>query len=211
MPGGDRCRTDIAAGNFTYEDAYNLLPFSNTLVLLEMNGSDIKLVLEQALESSFTGGSSGSYPYAAGLRYDVDANGDLGKRISNLEYNIRLAAGEWSAIDLMGIYSVVTNDFIAAGLDGYTVFAAVKDVVDTQTAYAQTFIDYAIDKGTLLDPPLDTYSTKSFISLKMMEDDDGDDTPSTGPVAGASSASGSVIWKMLPLMTIMATVIGFTG
>jgi 5'-nucleotidase / UDP-sugar diphosphatase len=206
MTGCDRCRTDIAAGNFTYEDAYNLLPFSNTLVLLEMNGSDIKLVLEQALESSFTGGSTGSYPYAAGLRYDVDANGALGKRISNLEYNIRLA-GEWSAIDMTATYSVVTNDFIADGLDGYTVFAAIEDVVDTQTAYTQTFIDYAIDKGTLLDPPLDTYSTKSFVPLKMMEDD----TPTAGPVAGASSASGSIIWKMFSLMTIMATVVGFTG
>jgi 5'-nucleotidase, C-terminal domain len=151
-----------------------------------MSGSDIKLVLEQALDRTFNGGSTGEYPYAAGLRYDVDANGDLGSRISNLECNIRLA-GEWSAIDMMATYVVVTNDFIATGKDGYAAFADVENVVDTQTAYAQTFIDYAIDKGTLLDPSLDTYSTQSYIPV-MDEEDVATGLPMGAPMTTPTTA-----------------------
>ena len=43
------CRSDIAAGNFKYEDAFRLLPFQNDLLTLEMPADQIKLVLEQAM------------------------------------------------------------------------------------------------------------------------------------------------------------------
>jgi 5'-nucleotidase/UDP-sugar diphosphatase len=79
------CRSDISAGNFTLEDA-----ISNTLVTLELTGTQIEMVLEEALENTFNGWSTGAYPYAAGLRYAVDANEEMGNRISSLEINIRL-------------------------------------------------------------------------------------------------------------------------
>jgi 5'-nucleotidase / UDP-sugar diphosphatase len=173
-----------------------LLPFSNTLVLLEMTGSEIKLVLEQALERTFAGASTGSYPYAAGLRYDVNANRAVGSRIRNLEYNSRLA-GTWAAINPTATYSVVTNDFIASGLDGYTAFTAVENVVDTQTAYAQAFIDYAIDRKTLSDPPLSTYSTKSFVAIGQAE-------PPMQPILSGSWWA-IVIAFLLLLLMIVAT------
>jgi 5'-nucleotidase / UDP-sugar diphosphatase len=145
-----------------------------------MTGSEIKLVLEQALERTFAGASTGSYPYAAGLRYD----------------NSRLA-GTWAAINPTATYSVVTNDFIASGLDGYTAFTAVENVVDTQTAYAQAFIDYAIDRKTLSDPPLSTYSTKSFVAIGQAE-------PPMQPILSGSWWA-IVIAFLLLLLMIVAT------
>ena len=164
---GGGCRADITAGNFSIADAYTLLPFSNTLVTLDMTGAEIELVLEQALENALVGGDTGAYPYASGIRYDVDANKKLGKRLSNVEINSRLE-GDWVPIEEDTVYSVATISFLASGGDGYLEFAKIDDglVTDLHLEYAQSFIDYASSQGTLVDPPLDDYSTKSFVPLE---------------------------------------------
>lgn len=184
---GGGCRTDIAAGNFTYEDAYALLPFSNTIVTLEMTGAQIKTVLEQALETALVGGSTGAYPYSAGLRYDVNANEAEGSRISGLEVNIRLAENEWSEIDDDITYSVATNSFIAGGRDGYLEFIEATGVVNTQQEYAQSFIDFAEDVGVLEDPDSEIYSTKSFVAI-------GEEAPEL-PTDTESGSSSSHYWS----------------
>jgi len=154
---GGGCRTDIGAGDFTIDDAYTLLPFSNTLVTLEMTGEEIKFVLEQALDNAFAGGSTGAYPYASGLRYTVDAAAAMGSRIGLLEANPDVE-GTWAEIDMAATYIVVTNDYIAGGKDGYLQFAEVPST-NTYTEYAQGFIDYAEKVGVLVDPPLSEFST----------------------------------------------------
>lgn len=182
---GGGCRSDISAGDFTLEDAIILLPFSNTLVTLELTGTEIKMVLEEALENAFNGGSTGAYPYAAGLRYAVDANEEMGNRISSLEVNIRLAEASWNDIGAEMLYTVATNDFIARGQDGYSTFGNVDDelVVNTFTEYSQAFIDFAIQEGTLVNPPLDEFSTQSFVPLATVAettDETGDETSNAG-------------------------------
>lgn len=167
---GGGVRVDVSAGDYTIADAYTLLPFSNTLVTLEMTGQQIVDVLEEALANTLdNGGSSGSYPYASGLRYEIDASQAAGDRVSNVEINPRVA-GVWMPIDPANTYTVVTNDFIASGRDGYETFGdvfAAGDYVDTYTEYAQGFIDYvealAADGLSLEKLPLDEYSTQNYI------------------------------------------------
>ncbi|EWH08320.1 5'-nucleotidase [Catenovulum agarivorans DS-2] len=167
---GGGVRVDVAAGDYTIADAFTLLPFSNTLVTLDMTGQQIVDVLEDALSNALdNNGSTGSYPYASGLRYNVDASAAKGSRVSNVEVNARLA-GDWTAIDTSATYTVVTNDFIASGQDGYTTFGAVfnaGDYVDTYTEYAQGFIDYVemlTENNMSLDKlPAEEYSTQKYI------------------------------------------------
>ena len=167
---GGGVRVDVAAGDFTIADAFTLLPFSNTLVTLEMTGQEVMDVLEDALSNALDdGGSTGSYPYASGLRFDVDASQPFGSRVSNVEVNPRVA-GTWAPIEPGLVYTVVTNDFIASGQDGYDTFGPIFDAgnfVDTFTEYAQGFIDYVealTDLGMpLARLPAAEYSTKSYI------------------------------------------------
>ncbi len=166
---GGGVRVDVAAGNFTIGGGFTLLPFSNTLVTLEMTGQQIKNVLEDALDFALDpSGSTGAYPYASGLRYDVDASQGKGNRFGNIEVNSRVA-GDWADIDLTATYTIVTNNFIASGRDGYTTFTEVSGTayVDTFTEYAQGFIDYVqllTDDSQSLDKlPTEEYSTQSFI------------------------------------------------
>jgi 5'-nucleotidase len=142
--GGVRIAVD--EGNITMDTAYTLLPFSNTLFEIEMKGSEIKQVLEDALTNYLdNGGSTGSFPYAYGLRYDINTEAAANSRISNLEVKNR-ANGVWSTIENDTMYVIVTNNYIAAGRDGYTTFKTVQDErgegVDTFLDYALSFVKY---------------------------------------------------------------------
>lgn len=162
---GGGVRVDVAAGPYTIGDAYTLLPFANTLVELDMTGAEIHAVLEDALDYALSeGGSTGAYPYAAGLRWDINAGAEKGSRFSNIEFR-GPADSAWVALDRARTYKVVTNNYISGGRDGYLTFKDVMEdgrVVDTFLDYAQSFVDYVKKQGTIGKLPAADYSTKSF-------------------------------------------------
>ncbi len=162
---GGGVRVDVAAGPYTIGDAYKLLPFANTLVELEMTGAEIHAVLEDALDYALSeDGSTGAYPYAAGLRWDINASAQKGSRFSNVEFRGQ-SDSAWTALDKARSYKVVTNDYISGGRDGYLTFKdVVKDgrAVDTFLDYAQSFVDYVKKQGKIGKLPASDYSTKSF-------------------------------------------------
>ncbi len=161
-------RIDVPAGDISIDTAYTLLPFANTLVNLEMTGAEIIQVLEEAVDFALNPeGSTGAYPYASGLRYDVDLNQAMGSRLSNVEVKIGDATS-YTAIDTTATYTVVTNNFISAGRDGYLTFGTLTDegrVEDTFLDYAQSFVDYVKDVGSVEKLPLEDYSTQNFVPL----------------------------------------------
>lgn len=139
-------RISIPAGEISVGLAYKLLPFANTLYELEMKGSEVKQVLEDALTNHFDkSGSSGSFPYAYALRYDVDMTKAANDRIRNLEVMDR-ASKKWGKIDADRMYVIVTNSYTAGGKDGYLTFKTVQDQrgpgVDTYFDYAMSFAKY---------------------------------------------------------------------
>ena len=161
-------RIDINAGDITIGTAYELLPFSNTLVELHMTGQEIKNVLEEAVDYALNPeGSTGAYPYAAGLRWDMDFTQAIGSRLSNLQYKGR-DASDWSSFDLNRTYTIVTNNYIAGGKDGYLTFATISGdkYVDTFLDYAQSFADFVTlqtQEGQAVEKlPYSEYSTQNF-------------------------------------------------
>lgn len=139
-------RTNVEAGKITIDTAYTLLPFSNTLYTLKMKGSEIAQVLEDALFYYHDGGgSTGSFPYAYGLRYNVDMTRPPNRRVRDLQIRER-DNGAWSDISDNTLYTVVTIDYLASGKDGYTTFKTVQDEhgkgTDTFLEYAMEFVDY---------------------------------------------------------------------
>ena len=163
---GGGVRTDIAKGDLTMGDAYKLLPFANTLVEMDMTGAEIKAVLEEALDYALQpDGSTGAYPYAAGLRWHVDATKPAGQRLSKMEFKGRDGTS-WSALDMGKSYRLVTNNYIAAGRDGYLTFKTVKKdgrYTDTYLDYAQSFVDYVSERGSVGKLPASEYSTQSIV------------------------------------------------
>ena len=164
---GGGVRVDVLEGPVTIGTAYTLMPFANTLVELSMSGAEVKQVLEDAFDYAMSeGGSTGAYPYAAGLRWSVDSSRPKGERFSNLEVNSRLT-GSWAPLGASATYKVVTNSYIARGKDGYLTFKDVAkrgDATDTYLDYAQSFVEYVKSVGTLKKLPIAEYSTQSFIN-----------------------------------------------
>lgn len=163
MSSGGGVRADLNAGNFSYNDVLTLLPFANTLVVLDISGSSIKQVLEDALSNTLDdGGSSGSYPYAAGLRFELNCNQTKGSRVSKLEVNSRLA-GSWTQVEMGRQYKVVTTSYLGAGKDGYVEFGKFPNT-NTYIEYSQSFMDYVQAQNTpLMVPPVSDVSTQKYI------------------------------------------------
>ena len=182
------CRRDIPEGVFTMADAYELLPFGETLVLMQLKGGEIATLLEQVLAHSISGGGgTGGYPYASGLRFAVDASAPAGRRISGLEVNARLQAkAGWTAIDPAATYAVVTNSFIAGGKDGYALLGEVSAGItagerreDTHDDQTQAFVNYlSTFEGEVPGLPDDEVSTTRFVSRAGC---DHSETPDCGP------------------------------
>ena len=132
-------RTKLLECSFTVGDGIEALPFSNTVVTLDMTGEQIVTVLNQSAFSTLDSGSPGAFPYAAGLRYDVTPGADEGEVITGVEVQ---DGHRWVPIDTRGTYTAATNSFAALGKDNYLEFAAVRD--NDPTIFENTYISHYI-------------------------------------------------------------------
>lgn len=163
-------RENFLQGEYTMADAYTMLPFSNTVTTLKVTGAEIINVLDEAIRySQGITQSTGAFPYASHLRYDVYLNaGDDVKSVYNVEVKDR-ETGVWSPIDMDKTYVVVTNSFTALGKDGYVTFE--KAIQRDPSVKEETHIQYAVplvelftkhlNSGELVKPDADSYSIKS--------------------------------------------------
>lgn len=160
-------RANLLAGEITMAQVIEVLPFSNTIVMIEMKGSDIVKVLNEGAYYSLHSGSTGAFPVAAGLRFDVFLSGGEYEVIKNVEVQDR-STGTWSAISDDTVYTVATNSFTAQGKDNYLTFKNVRDAdstvfEDTYILYYVPLVDYIKGMPDKVLPALDlsTYCLKS--------------------------------------------------
>ena len=66
-----------------------------------------------------------AYPYAAGLRWHIEVVA-TGQRLRQMEFKGRNDRS-WAPLDMDKTYRLVTNNYIAAGRDGYLTFKTVKN------------------------------------------------------------------------------------
>ena len=140
-------RADILPGNVTFNDAYTFLPFGNTLYTYKMEGSLVKQVLEDAMQFALVDGSTGAFPYGAGIRYEANETPNAeGKRLVSVEV-LNKQTQQWEPIDDNKRYLVGTNAYVASGKDGYKTFGKLfndpkYEGVDTYLPDAESFIKF---------------------------------------------------------------------
>ncbi len=148
-------RVPMAAGPISMNTAFTVLPFSNVLVEMQLTGAEIRAALEDAVSNHLDQKQSdGSQPYAAGLRWDLDMSQPKGQRFSNLQTRAR-GATEYSALDPAKTYTVVTNDFIASGKDGYATLGQAYKAgryVNTYVLYTQSLVNHIQKAGMVVLP-----------------------------------------------------------
>jgi 5'-nucleotidase len=160
-------RVPVTAGTLSMNTAFTLLPFTNVLVELDIKGSEMISALEDGVANHLDNAqSSGSHPYAAGLRWDLDMSRAKGQRFSNVQVRDKVT-GAWSVIDPTKTYVLVTNDFVAAGSDGYATLGVIYKAgryVNTYLLYTQSFVDYVIAQKTIGQPAAADYSHQKVTS-----------------------------------------------
>ena len=136
-------REDVAVGDVTVGKIYNVLPFKNTLLRLDMTGAEVKATLEDAIDGVIAQNNTGSYPYTGGLRWNVDFTQDKGQRLSQIQ--VRNASGQYENLDLNKSYKVITIDFLANGGDYYTTLKTITGQrrTDIGLDYAEAFLKYS--------------------------------------------------------------------
>nr|WP_282444884.1 5'-nucleotidase C-terminal domain-containing protein [Idiomarina sp. ATCH4] len=161
---GGGVRSDISRGDFTVGDAFTVLPFANTLVKLELSGSEFKQSMEEALAYSVSdGGSTRAYPYGAGIRYSVDLTKEKGSRVSDLQVWDK-GSNSWQPMTARATYIMVTNSFIAGGQDGYDTFYRISErgrARNTGIDYAESLVNYAKAQEVLKRP--EDFATQSYV------------------------------------------------
>jgi 5'-nucleotidase/UDP-sugar diphosphatase len=119
---GGGIRTSIRKGEVRVKDIYSVLPFDNYIVAIKLAGRQIREALEHGV--SAVEDEEGRFPQVSGLSFKYSPSGKRGSRIKEIS-----VAGH--PIDLDKEYSVATNDFLAAGGDGYKAFGeAIKSSRD---------------------------------------------------------------------------------
>jgi len=128
---GGGIRANIEAGPITYRDILTVLPFGNTLVLLDMTGAQIMEILNHAATVK---------PGASGI---LHASGLTWTNKKGIPENVMVGD---APIELERMYKVVTNSYLAAGGEGYTMF---KDAPQYDTGFtdASALREYIMKAG----------------------------------------------------------------
>ncbi|MFJ4650907.1 bifunctional metallophosphatase/5'-nucleotidase [Nocardia sp. NPDC088792] len=117
-PGG--VRAGLHGGNITYSDAYTVEPFGDQVVALTLTGEQILRLLEQQWDSV---SEEAGVLSVAGLTYAYSESAPKGHKI--IDDTVRIGG---QPLNPAAAYRVSTNNFLAAGGDGFTVFQQSKDL-----------------------------------------------------------------------------------
>jgi len=138
LQNGGGIRASIPRGPITVGKVYEVLPFGNTLVVMDLKGKEILAALENGVSQWEQG--AGRFLQVSGLRYAFDLARPAGSRVVRVE--VRTEKG-FAPLDLEATYRVVVNSFIANGGDGFTVLKEAQGYrVDTGFSDAESFMDY---------------------------------------------------------------------
>jgi len=136
---GGGIRASIGEGEITKGEIITVLPFGNTTIVKKLTGAQLLDVVEHGV--SQYPAHEGLFPQVGGIRIIFDGDRPAGERVIDLKVQ-----GE--PIEYDGVYHVATNDFMAAGGDGYETFANTETVVEAG-GLEEVLMEYISNKGTV--------------------------------------------------------------
>ena len=137
LTNGGGIRASIEAGDITKKDIINVLPFGNYIVTMNVTGEEILKALEVGVAKYPA--AEGCFPQTGGMTFVLNASNPAGSRITNVTIGGKL-------LDKTKTYSLATNDFLAAGGDGYMVLKE-KPITGEFSALDEAVISYIKAKG----------------------------------------------------------------
>jgi len=156
---GGGLRETIAKGKpITKGSVIAVLPFGNTITQIQVTGQQVLDMFEKSLGSILQVDKdgktvldengqpllepSGGFLQISGAKVYYDTNLAAGKRILAIQVKNR-ATGLYEKLDLEKVYYLATNDFLAAGGDGYTMLGGAREEGPSMDAAFEDYLKTA--------------------------------------------------------------------
>lgn len=134
-PGGIRKDLETGEGGIvSFGQVQAVLPFGNTLVVMDLTGAQLRRVLEQQWDRP-AASSPSVLAVSSSLTYDWDGTQPVGRRTANVKV-------DGKALDDNKVYRVVANNFLAEGGDNIPMFAKGTRRVETGLRDLDALIAY---------------------------------------------------------------------
>jgi 2',3'-cyclic-nucleotide 2'-phosphodiesterase (5'-nucleotidase family) len=134
---GGGIRASIDSGEITQGEVITVLPFGNTAMAIELSGADLKAALEHGV--SQYPATEGLFPQVSGIEFTFDGDAEPGNRVQEV-----WVGGE--PLNENEDYVVVTNDFMKAGGDGYSMFTDAP-IVSEAGGLEEVVMEYIEETG----------------------------------------------------------------
>ncbi|SDP42830.1 LPXTG-motif cell wall anchor domain-containing protein [Streptococcus sp. NLAE-zl-C503] len=241
---GGGLRETIAKGKpITKGNVIAVLPFGNTISQIQVTGQQVLDMFEKSLGSILQVDKdgkkvldengqpllepSGGFLQVSGVKVYYDTNLPSGKRVLAIQVKNR-TTGRYDLLDLAKTYYLATNDFLAAGGDGYTMLGGVREEGPSMDAAFEEYLKTAdLTQYEKINPNSRTISvdSKNFSlpvetpQTNAAASDATTNVPLTYEVAGQFSKKAVVSEKALPntgseqsiFLLLMGMVAGLAG
>lgn len=241
---GGGLRETIAKGKpITKGNVIAVLPFGNTISQIQVTGQQVLDMFEKSLGSILQVDKdgkkvldengqpllepSGGFLQVSGVKVYYDTNLPSGKRVLAIQVKNR-TTGRYDLLDLAKTYYLATNDFLAAGGDGYTMLGGAREEGPSMDAAFEEYLKTAdLTQYEKINPNSRTISvdSKNFSlpaetpQTSATTSDATTNVPLTYEVAGQFSKKAVVSEKALPntgseqsiFLLLMGMVAGLAG
>lgn len=241
---GGGLRETIAKGKpITKGNVIAVLPFGNTISQIQVTGQQVLDMFEKSLGSILQVDKdgkkvldengqpllepSGGFLQVSGVKVYYDTNLPSGKRVLAIQVKNH-TTGRYDLLDLAKTYYLATNDFLAAGGDGYTMLGGAREEGPSMDAAFEEYLKTAdLTQYEKINPNSRTISvdSKNFSlpvetpQTNAAANDATTNVPLTYEVAGQFSKKAVVSEKALPntgseqsiFLLLMGMVAGLAG
>lgn len=126
---GGGLRRSLLKGDITMGDMYEIMPFDNYLVVMDLPGKDLIKAIDHGINMEDT--TDGDF---SGLKVEYDGTKPQGEQI------VKITLSDGTEIDPEKMYKVVVNDFMFTGGDGYD-FSAAENVDETYVPVRDVLVE----------------------------------------------------------------------
>ena len=241
---GGGLRETIAKGKpITKGNVIAVLPFGNTISQIQVTGQQVLDMFEKSLGSILQVDKdgkkvldengqpllepSGGFLQVSGVKVYYDTNLPSGKRVLAIQVKNR-ATGRYDLLDLAKTYYLATNDFLAAGGDGYTMLGGAREEGPSMDAAFEEYLKTAdLTQYEKINPnsrTISVYSKNFSLPVETPQtnaaaNDATTNVPLTYEVASQFSKKAVVSEKTLPntgseqsiFLLLMGMVAGLAG
>ncbi|MGL6114861.1 5'-nucleotidase C-terminal domain-containing protein [Cetobacterium sp. SF1] len=143
LTNGGGFRRSLYKGDITMGDMYEIMPFDNPLVLVKVNGKQLKKLVDHGIGADFM--SDGQF---AGIKVTYDPTKPYEHRV------VSITLEDGTPIKDDQVYTVATDGFLVSGGDRYN----FKDSIEVKNLYISirdTLVNRIKEEGTVKVPNID--------------------------------------------------------